>query len=378
MGRVRQPAGREGDGAVWTTFTSPLYNPLQLKRSGQEQMDWSRTVLALAGVVLCGAMAPGCAAASTRQATPQTLPAVLAAARPGDTIELAPGQYANLALVNRRFAPVLTIDARRARIVGAAFKAIDGVTLQGGTYFLPAPRPHPRSGAPAYGSAVRMDGVQNIKIVDAEFIGPAHVEGPLRTPFGEGYGVRVLGVKGLEVTKSRFRGFRAGIAIKSADGFRLADNTFSDMRSDGMDAAESRHGLIEGNECKETRVRDGEHPDCIQLWSRPTSPPTADIVIRRNRIEGGTQGIGLFNHVRKGVDDGGFDRILIEDNEISVSRANGIALYAARDSVVRNNKVRTLRDAKYIAKIKLVGDVKRCGNTVAGALGRPGLEDPPC
>jgi hypothetical protein len=115
------------------------------------------------------------------------------------------------------------------------------------------------------------------------------------------------------------------------------------------------------------------------MWSRPTAPPVADVIIRRNRIEGDTQGIGLHNHVRDGVDDGGFDRILIEDNIINVSRTNAIDLANGRESIIRNNKVTTLPGAKGRASIHArEGSVTMCGNSVAAGAGKPGAKDPPC
>jgi hypothetical protein len=166
--------------------------------------------------------------------------------------------------------------------------------------------------------------------------------------------------------------------MSRVEKFRLLQNTFARMRSDGVSMGEVRDGLIEGNECRDTRIRDLEHPDCIQLWSRPRSPPTADIVIRNNRAEGATQGVFLGNHTRDGVNDGGFDRILIEGNELNVGFPNAIALVDGRASIVRNNKIRTFPGAQYQANINLRGDIVRCGNTVASSERKPGNVDKKC
>jgi hypothetical protein len=83
--------------------------------------------------------------------------------------------------------------------------------------------------------------------------------------------------------------------------------------------------------------------------------------------------------VRNGVDDGGFDRILIEENDVNVSASQGIALGGnARASVVRNNRVRTMPGAKYRASINLKGDIRRCGNVIEPGAGKPGVVDPKC
>jgi hypothetical protein len=119
-------------------------------------------------------------------------------------------------------------------------------------------------------------------------------------------------------------------------------------------------------------IRDKEHPDCIQLWSRPTSQPTSDIVIRHNSVVGNTQGISVFDHA-----EGGFDRITIEDNDVNVSYPPGITLNNSRDSIVRRNHVRTLGNARYMANLLAPG-AKTCGNVVGPGGGKPGFSDGKC
>ncbi|MDZ4375393.1 MAG: right-handed parallel beta-helix repeat-containing protein [Phenylobacterium sp.] len=325
------------------------------------------------------AFAPGCSQAGVVQATPETLKARLAAASPGDTIKLAPGTYRDLQIGPRKFSPALTIDAGEARIIEARLSGTEGVRLQGGTYLLGAISPSKDDKQRVLSSAIRMNKVRDISLSGATFIGPSAETAPQKLPFGEGYGVRIIGGHDVSVSDSQFEGFKSGMALTRLDGFRLTGNSFAGMRSDGLSVSLSRNGLIERNHCRDTKVRAEEHPDCIQMWSRPQAPPTSDIVIRANRIEGPTQGIGLHNHVRNGVDDGGFDRILIEDNEIRVSRANAINLQNARASTIRNNKVSTYPGARFRASIRSSGDtVTVCGNTVGEAVGKPGLKDKAC
>jgi hypothetical protein len=227
-----------------------------------------------------------------------------------------------------------------------------------------------------FGYALRMDGVRGIAVHNAQVQGPGGAnEGD---PFGDGYGIFVARSADITIEGGEFSGFKTGIVLSKVDGFSLTRNRFAHMRSDGIQVGEGRRGLIEANVCGETRIRDQEHPDCIQLWSRPTSPPTADIVIRGNRAHGKMQGIFMGNHIRNGIDDGGFDRILIENNELTVGYPQGIALGTGRDSIVRNNRVSTLDGSQWRASINTGKDVKRCGNRVAAAAGRPSVIDKPC
>lgn len=322
---------------------------------------------------------PGCSRAERLEATPSTFAARLSAARPGDTLKLAPGDYRTFEIQGRRYSPSLTIDAAGATITDAKISKSAGVTIRGGAFQLGPPGVNPKNGKPNFGSAIRMNDVSDVKILGSRFIGPAAVQGPNRLEFGEGYGVRVLRGSKVEVADGKFEGLKTGIAMTRIDGFRLTGNVFSAMRMDGLVVSLSRNGLIEKNECRATRVREKEHPDCIQMWSRPTDPPVSDVVIRQNRIEGATQGIGLHNSVRDGVDDGGFDRITIEDNIIRVSRANAISLKNARDSTIRNNQVSTYPGAQFRASIRASGpSVTICGNAVEAGAGKSGVKDKAC
>ena len=329
-----------------------------------------------AAVLLASCTWPATGEAAVRNATPETLSKVLQDAKGGDTVVLAAGQYPDVRFNRREFQPRLIIDARAAKISGWWFRGVTGIEFRGGEYRVPAAVVTP-NGRTDYGRSLRIDGSHDILITQARFIGPGAV-GEETLPYGEGYGVFMIGGGNIEITGNALAGFKSGIVLGRIDGFKMTDNTFTDMRSDGMQVAESRNGLVEGNTCGGTKIRDGEHPDCIQMWSRPTSPPTADMVIRRNKIGGGTQGIGMFNHTRNGVDDGGFDRILIEDNDIEVGYPNAISLKSGRDSIVRNNQVRTLKGSKFRASINTGPGVSRCGNTVASGAGRPGEKEKGC
>ncbi|MDB5423135.1 MAG: hypothetical protein JWQ29_551 [Phenylobacterium sp.] len=331
-------------------------------------------VLAFVSVALLACSAP----AATLKANPSNIKVVLAFAKAGDVVVLADGEYAPVAIAKKTYKPPLVIDASGATLVGWRVGGVDGLTFRGGVFKVPPAAFSERKQVTFYGPAIRFDAVGHIRFQDATFQGPGDLtkDPPV---FGEGIGLSVNVGEDIKVIDSHFKGLKAGIGFGSVDGFQVVGNTFAGMRSDGFQAGMSRHGLIEGNECAGTRISgNGEHPDCIQLWSRPPAAPTADITIRKNKISGITQGIGLFNHVRDGVDDGGFDRITIEDNDIEVGFPNAIGMNGSRDSVVRNNRVRTMADSRYIARISIDEGAVRCGNVVAAGAGKSGMTDKRC
>jgi hypothetical protein len=329
--------------------------------------------------VLLAVAAAGCAESAPRQlrATPQNVTQVLASARDGDTVILGQGLYEKLRIPGKTYAKPLVIDARAATIEGLGGSKVDGLEIRGGNFRIPPPFVNPGSGKTAYHFGIRFDASKNVKLTGITMLGPAAFPNAAPETFGEGTGVLLNQSESVEVSDSRFAGLKNGVVLSKVSGFRLLRNMFEGQRSDGMAIGEGRSGLIEGNECRGTRLRGGEHPDCIQMFSRPTSPPTADIVIRKNKAVGQTQGIGMFNKTRDGVNDGGFDRILIEDNEFNVWFPNGIGLTDGRASIVRNNVVETYPGAPYPARIVIrgVGDVVRCGNVVKGKAAE---KDRPC
>lgn len=336
--------------------------------------------------MLCGAtvalavVAAGCARGAPRElrANPANAANVLSSARDGDTVVLTKGVYKLLRLPKRTFAKPLVIDASAATIEGLSGKDVDGLEIRGGTFRLPPPFISQKNGRLVYHQGVRLDQVKNIRLVGITMMGPgAYPDAPPDT-FGDGTGVLIAQSEGIEVADSKFAGLKNGVVMSRVAKFRILRNTFEGQRSDGINVGEGREGLIEGNECRGTKIRDNEHPDCIQLFSRPTSPPTADITIRRNKATGPTQGIGMFNKVRDGVNDGGYDRILIEENELNVGFPNAIGLIDARASIVRNNRIETFPGSQYQARIAVKGDIVQCGNVMKSGAGKSGSKDRSC
>lgn len=270
-------------------------------------------------------------------ANPSSLPSVIAGARPGDTIRLVAGSYPIVVIKSRTFIPPLTVDASAARLGGFWVTATTGVTLQGGeiTGTIPA------------------DGVAT------------------------GYGVIANGnSSAITVSGVHISNFKLGIGFDRVHGARITGNWLSYMSSDGIDVSLSRDVVIDHNVCTEFKPADAAHPDCIQLWSRPAVPPTSDVQITNNNALGRMQGISLFNHVRDGVDDGGFDRVVIRGNTVLNTYANGIAAYDCRGCTVRDNSVNSLPNYELRAQLIIArGSVVQCGNVVPMVL-RQG--SPPC
>ena len=270
-------------------------------------------------------------------ATPTSLNSVIAAARPGDTVRLVAGSYPYVLIKKRSWSPALTIDAGSASVVGVGIAQSSGVNWTGGVI---AGVVAPGTDATGYGFVVNTNS------------------------------------SNINVTGVHFSDLRLAIGFDRVDGGRIAGNWMTRIASDGIDVSLSRNIVIDRNACTEFRPAPGAHPDCIQLWSRPAAPPTADIVITSNSAVGDMQGISLFNHVRDGANDGGFDRVLIRGNTVLNTYGDGISVYDCRGCTVRDNDVNSLPNYWHAAQLYVSGGtVMQCGNKVP-MVKRQGT--PPC
>ena len=291
--------------------------------------------LMLVGALPLVAVATGCYAKSG-PIQPGELAAAIASARPGDRLVLARGEFAPLNITDRTFPTPITIEASAATIDGVTIRGSRGITIIGGT--------------------VRTDPAQTF-VIAVDFS------------------------KNITLSGIRVTGGRIGITVSRSQDVKVQKNDFDGVRSDGVNIAMSQRVLIEDNLCHNFNpiqatydaagklVKDGDHPDCVQGWSNPRYPPTADITIVGNKGSGFMQGIFFGN-----PGQGGFDRLIVRNNEFTLSAFNGIVLAEARNSVVRDNIVRTAPGAKmnnYPFKpvtswIKIMNgrDNQVCGNTV--------------
>lgn len=292
---------------------------------------------------------PGCAqAAPTDTPAAQALLRQFQAAKGGETIKLQAGDYGYLVLPQKRFSRPVTLDAREARFAGLVANDLAGLVVRGGTI---------------QGSGER-------KTVALDIRRSANVR-----------------IEGMQISAAH-----RGIMVDRSEDIELVGNSLTGLISDGINIALSRRVRVEGNRCRDfnpapaifdpngVRLKDGDHPDCIQAWSRPEVPPVSDIVVIDNDIEGQMQGIFFGNHVRGGVDDGGFDRITIKNNRVVVAHPNGIRLIDGRDSLVTGNQVATVPGAvlpggkPVKAMLNVSGErTIACGNRVEVlAMAKPG------
>ena len=304
-------------------------------------------ILAAVALVL-----PSCGMAAIGDTPSQGLvDKALRQASKGRAIVLPAGNYGEIMLAKRDMTPPVTIDARAATFTKLTIRNSSGITIEGGTV-----------------------------------IGTG----------GRSYGISILEARDITIRSMTITAAHRGIVIDRSRSITIANNRLVGLISDGVDIAYSQGVTITDNVCRDfnptpavfdddgNRLRDGDHPDCIQAWSRPQYPPTSDLRIERNLIDGQMQGIFLGNHVRNGIDDGGFDRVVIRDNRVTAGLPNAIYAAGVRGGEIMGNQIATVPGAvlhkgpvskPVRAKLFLEGvGVRACGNRVANGVRSAGTD----
>lgn len=237
----------------------------------------------------------------------------------------------------------------------------------------------------------------DVQVVGVEFVGPEMLANGQPYVQGDGYGVQFTRCKNVVVDSCFIHGFKVGCVLYLTDGFKVTNTNFFHMRVDCIDIAQSWNGLVSHNVMHGTHILTDEHPDGVQMWSRPDAKPTANITISFNVIVGYMQCIFGGNHdrlqpvgfvplntaplkVATMMNDGGFDNIVIDNNDLWGGYPSAINMIAARGLTITNNRIRTLMGSQYRASLNVDAtctNVSRFGNTVeaGGNPLKPSVKD---
>lgn len=280
--------------------------------------------------------------------TTLALASSIAGLAPGKTVVLPAGTHDPINISRVTFDPPATIDLGGSTVRGFNLRGVNGLIIRNGRVV-----------------------ARNGKYPERDHLG--------------GYAIMARSNKNLILRDLEITDAAKGLIIGLSTGIKVHNVTFHNIRADGINVARSRQILIDGVSCYDftprpheydsngKKIKEGDHPDCVQGWSRPSAAPQSDVVIRNVKARGRMQGIFFGNHVRNGVNDGGYDRIVVENNDIENAYGqHGITIGGARDTVVRNNRVATMKgiSAKAASNINIGGrdreDVTICGNIVEG------------
>ena len=179
----------------------------------------------------------------------------------------------------------------------------------------------------------------------------------------DGYGIFASKVNGLVITGSKFTDLTKGLVLEQMENLQIDNNSFVDMRSDGINVAASKNVLIDANTFQGFHPTSYDHGDAIQFYNLGQPYGSSDIVIRNNvLLPGGTgpQGIWLAN-----PDPGGYTNVTIENNLLwGDGLYNGIGVSGAKGlKVIGNTVVSPTNDSKsFWIRLMNSSDVVMTGN----------------
>lgn len=133
-------------------------------------------------------------------------------------------------------------------------------------------------------------------------------------------GINLGGVQGAVIRGNRFENFSPRWSTCWRDGVRIGSSPISRSACTALDGT----------------WRDGDHPDCLQMWNWVGTPPLRDILVAQNVVH--TPGLGACQGLTM---HGTFsaERVRFLDNTVRTDNAHGIALVHCTDCEVRGNLI---------------------------------------
>ncbi len=265
--------------------------------------------------------------------TAAELTAALTAAKGGDIISMAGGNYGDVSI--RDFKPTSTVILKSAdqfnpaHFDTLAVRASQNLTFKG----LDIGRGL-KTGEADYFQITSVRDSSKI-VFDGN-----HVHGSLDgNPLNDGYGLVAQNVTAMTLTNNTFEQLTRGAQLSAVTNMQVSYNRFLDLRSDALNADGSQNAVIENNIFKGFYPVDGDHPDAIQVHNIGYDKPLTNLTIRNNALlpggTGGPQGIWIAAPGTQG-----FKNVVIENNLIyGEGSFNGIGLAGVTGAIVNNNTV---------------------------------------
>ncbi len=282
------------------------------------------------------------------------LNAALTNAQPGDVIELASGEYGDVTLKNHVLSDYVTIRSQDPN-QPAEFETL-AVKLSSHLRFENIQVHHVlEEGEPDWVTAFRVDKSDHIQVVDSLIYG--HDDG-INTNDGQGF--LALDSSYILLEGNEFHDLKSGASFGRSEEVEVRDNSFHDLRADGVMFGSVSHVVIEDNTFTSFHPAAGDHPDMIQFWNNGAVQDMEDVVIRNNDLLKGdgdnVQGIFIQGVPPGEVGTFPFEArdFLIEGNNIDGGAAQGIWVYDVENVTIRANIVTEADGAGLIPTIRTI------------------------
>lgn len=298
-------------------------------------------------------------------ASAQEFQRAIAAAKPGQAIVLAAGNYPKLAIRNIRPADTIIIRSkdpnRPAQVSGIDISESQNVWIQ-----QLAVTPTAGVGTARDSALITVRNSKGIGIVANRVFG-----WPDGNYAADPDGVHFDGVDNVTLARNEMHDLGRGVVFATVRDGRMTDNTLYNLRSDGADFAGVQRIEIDGNLFTSFHPIEPDHPDFIQFWTREAKiRDTHTVSIHHNVMLHGAgtgespQAIFIGNENPGWV----YRDFRIENNIIYNGVPHGISLYDVVGARVANNTIVMVpgSDPRMRPKINLTGsrDVDVVANVV--------------
>src|SRR6056297_174587 len=284
--------------------------------------------------------------------TKDELLSALSSATGGDTIELAGGDYGSLSLIDGTtdfsvdFDAAVTIRSADpetpASFAWMNLRGVSNLTFDSVVF------DSIFTGAEVWTAPFKVHDSTGITIRNSLFegelasdTGDASADG-----FATGIGLSVGSSDNITIENNEFATWYRGMTFGGSTNVEIVENDIHSIALDGMNFVTMQNVLIEDNYIHDFARGPSGHSDMIQFWTRGTSAPSTDIIIRGNTLDKGdgdlTQSIFMRNEE---VDQGRagpemfYQNILIENNTIYNSHTHAIWVGETDGLTVQNNSV---------------------------------------
>lgn len=257
-------------------------------------------------------------------ATPETLAAVLKAAKTGDTISCV-GEFKAFRCATW---PQGVLDGITFDLAGATVQGWDLANLANCAF--------------VGGALIALDTAPALQITKSKGITFKGLSGK-GSVAGHGYVLSLESCEAVTVSALLADGVRAGIKAGNVLGFEVSGSEFRNMGSDGINMAYARNVDIHHNIFHMFSPTPGAHPDGVQT-NTPTDryPRCANVTVRDNTIVGICQGMLLR----------GIDGVTVARNRIHVGEPTAIGVQDCTAAIIEDNGwLLTLPSALYQAHI---------------------------
>lgn len=262
--------------------------------------------------------------------------AALAALLPGDTLRLEGTFTSLLTLANRDFGGV-QVQAHGATLLqGIHVTNVQNLAISGGTF-------GSATATTREWYTVRLANVTNVSLTGANIVGA----GSTRRS-----GLHVGTASQLTLRDNQVSGFLMGMHVGGATDSLITNNRFNNLLEDGLRVVSSNRVIVSENSCTNFTPHATAHPDCIQMWTGSQAAAMgrvqSDIYLLNNTAIGAMQAFVSF-------DPRSFsgERITFAGNYAAVSYPHGVSCYGCRDSLIRDNVLVTLPEARWETIIRI-------------------------